>query len=215
MPSASSCDSWLVSVPGGSQISSVDPLDLSIAIPCFPAAVRGGPAPSVILGELDVSFVWAVEKPCAGYRIKDIQNVCTLKWELIMAFRNLGNVLSLNAVCTMLLVPKCRWHYQHFIYHSWLAQFLLFPPKALYCQLNRLVFEPCFIHSGWMDALPLWSAFEIWTTKVVQFWPSSFTEFWGFLACCTLCHKTINESSQLYSTTVWLISVPWSFVPSS
>lgn len=75
MPSASSCDSWLLSVPGGSQINSLDPLDLSIAIPHFSMAGRDGPVPSVILGGLTVNFVWAVEKSWAGSRIKGMQNV--------------------------------------------------------------------------------------------------------------------------------------------
>lgn len=70
MPSPSSCDSWLVSVPGGGKISNVDPLHLSTAIPHFSVAGRNSPIPSVILGGLTVSFAWAVEKSCAGSRIK-------------------------------------------------------------------------------------------------------------------------------------------------
>lgn len=185
MPSAGSCDSWLVSVPGGSQISSVDPLDLSIVIPYFPAAGRGGSVPSVILGGLTVNFVWAIEKCCAGSRIKGMKNVYSLKWGIIMAlliFRNSGSILGPNVVCTMLLIPKCRWHYQHFILHSWLSQFLLFLPQVLCCEFNRLVLKRVFIQDGQVDVLSSLSAFEIWTTKVVQFQPSNFSLFSGFLA---------------------------------
>lgn len=52
MPSVGSWESWRVSVPRGSRISSMDPLGLSFAIPCFPVADRSGPVPSVILEEL-------------------------------------------------------------------------------------------------------------------------------------------------------------------
>lgn len=55
----------------------MDPLDLSIAIPHFSVAGRAGLVPSVILGELTVSFVWAVEKSCAGFGIKGMQNACS------------------------------------------------------------------------------------------------------------------------------------------
>lgn len=67
MPSVGSCESWRVSVPGGSRISSMDPLGLSFAIPCFPVADRSGLVPSVILEglsalpELFKSLVLALE----------------------------------------------------------------------------------------------------------------------------------------------------------
>lgn len=124
MPSVGSCESWRVSVPGGSRISSVDPLGLSFAILHFPVADRSGPVPSVILQGLTISLAWAVQKSCAGSRIKCMQNVYSLKLGITMvlhAFRNSGGLLGLNVACTMLLVPKCICHYQHFILYSWLS----------------------------------------------------------------------------------------------
>lgn len=49
-----------------------------------------------------------------------------------------------------------------------------------------------FLPSGWMDVLPSLSAFEMWTTKVVQFWLSSFPVFSGFLAWLFLCFLPVS-----------------------
>lgn len=185
MPSAGSCESWLVSVPGGSQISSVDPLDPSIAIPHFSATGRGGPVPSVVLGGLTLDFVWAVEKSCDSSRIKGMQNAYGLKWGIITAlfiFRISGSVLGLNVVCTVLLIPKCRWRYQHLILRSCLSQFFLFLLQVLCCEFYRWVLKKIFIQDGWTGVLPSLSAFGIWTTNVVQFQLFNLPVFWGFLA---------------------------------
>lgn len=103
MPSPSSCDSWLESVPGGSKISSMDPLHLSTAIPHFSVAGRSSPIPSVVLGELTANFVWAIEKPVTCFRIKDMQNVGSCKCRIIMVLftcRNSECVLGWSA-CSM------------------------------------------------------------------------------------------------------------------